>query len=174
MRPKNLFGILATAMLAAAGCATARPPEAATTTTTSASVPGPAEPTAAEPTSTDAHAVPATKDTPFVAAGDSTERAQANADAVVDAMHDDLLACYTKRAATYPQAHGYLMVDIVIAPDGHVLDVETTGGALLGDPTMRCITQRIRRGVFAEPMGGGTLRIRVPLSFRRVAPGEEP
>jgi hypothetical protein len=51
--------------------------------------------------------------------------------------------------------------------------VETTGGALLGDATLKCITQRLTRGVFEPPHGGGTLRIQVPLTLRRVAPGED-
>jgi hypothetical protein len=51
--------------------------------------------------------------------------------------------------------------------------VETTGGAILGESTMSCIVHRIERGRFEPPHGGGTIRVRVPFSLRRVLPGEE-
>jgi hypothetical protein len=100
-------------------------------------------------------------------------KATDNANRVLEGMHDDLLACYKKRVAVNPNAHGFITVDIVIDPEGHVRDVETTGGAILGEGTMGCIVQRIKRGSFERPHGGGTLRIHVPFSLRRVAPGEE-
>lgn len=88
-------------------------------------------------------------------------------------MHDDLLACYKKRVAVNPNAHGFITVDIVIDPDGRVRTVDTTGGAALGDGTMSCIVQRIKGASFERPHGGGTLRIHVPFSLRRLAPGDE-
>jgi hypothetical protein len=91
----------------------------------------------------------------------------ANADQVFSAMRGDLLACYRARVAESPNAHAFLTVDVVVAPDGSVGAVETTGGALLGDRTMRCITKRIERAAFAPVRGGGTLHIQVPLSFVR-------
>jgi hypothetical protein len=115
-----------------------------------------------------ARVVPRPADAP-----DFHAKATEDANAVLDAMHDDLLACYKKRVAVNPNAHAFITVDIVIAPDGRVRTVETTGGALLGDGTMSCIANRIKRGAFAAPHGGGTLRIHVPFSLRRVAPGEE-
>ncbi len=96
-------------------------------------------------------------------------QAVADADRVFAAMRGDLLACYRARVATYPQAHASLYVDVVIGSDGDVRKVETTGGALLGDRTMRCITSRVERARFAPVRGGGTLRIQVPLTFSRTA-----
>lgn len=104
---------------------------------------------------------------------DYSAKATDNANAVLESMHDDMLACYTKRVAVNPQAHGFITVDIVIGPDGHVRDVETTGGAILGDRTMSCLVHRIKLGAFDPPHGGGTLRVHVPFSLRRVAPGDE-
>ncbi len=100
-------------------------------------------------------------------------RATENANRVISAMEPDLLACYKKRVRANPNAHGFLTVDVVIGPDGHVLKVETTGGAVLGEATRSCIVQRIQQGVFDPPHKGGTLRIQVPFGFRRVAAGEE-
>ena len=104
---------------------------------------------------------------------DYTVAALQNANDVLEAMHPSMLACYKKRVAVSPNAHAFLTVDVVIGPDGHVLTVETTGGALLGDATMGCIVDQIRRAQFAPPHGGGTLHISVPFSLRRVSPGEE-
>jgi len=104
---------------------------------------------------------------------DYTTQATANANSVLEGMHDDLLACYKKRVAVNPNAHGFITVDIVIDASGRVQTVETTGGAILGDGTMGCIVNRIKRASFDPPHGGGTLRIHVPFSLRRVAPGEE-
>lgn len=104
---------------------------------------------------------------------DYHQRATENANRVLATMQQDLLACYKQRVATNPAAHGFITVDIVIGPDGRVLKVETTGGAVLGQATMGCIVHRIERGQFDPPHGGGTLRIQVPFSLRRVAAGEE-
>jgi hypothetical protein len=87
-------------------------------------------------------------------------------------MHDDLLACYTTRLRGSPNAHGFITVDIVIGPAGAVEDVETQGGALLGNAAMACIVNRIKRGQFDSPHGGGTMRLEVPFTLRRVAPDE--
>jgi hypothetical protein len=89
-------------------------------------------------------------------------------------MEPDLLACYKARIVVRPAAHGFITTDILIGPDGHVRGVETTGGALLGRTTMKCITSRIERAAFDPPHGGGTLRVHVPFTLRRVAQGEEP
>ena len=104
---------------------------------------------------------------------DYNARATANANAVLEGMHDDLLACYKKRVAVNPNAHGFITVDVVIDGEGQVRNVDTTGGAALGEGTMSCIVHRIQRGSFERPHGGGTLHIHVPFSLRRVASGEE-
>jgi hypothetical protein len=96
-----------------------------------------------------------------------------NADAAFASMHGDLLACYRARVAESPKAHASLVVDLVIAPDGSVRTVETTGGALFGDRTMRCITSRIRRAAFAPVRGGGTLHIQIPLAFSLRGPADD-
>jgi hypothetical protein len=100
-------------------------------------------------------------------------KATANANGVLESMHGDLLGCYKKRVAVNPNAHAFITVDIVVDQDGHVRFVETTGGALLGDGTMKCIVDRIKRASFDPPHGGGTLRIHVPFSLRRVAPNDQ-
>ena len=104
---------------------------------------------------------------------DYHEKASANANTVIEAMHEDLLACYKKRVAVNPNAHGFITVDVIVGPDGNVRDVETTGGAVLGETTMSCLVQRVKRASFDPPHNGGTLRIHVPFSLRRVAPGDE-
>ena len=95
-----------------------------------------------------------------------------NADGVFASMHGDLLACYRARVAELRDAHAYLMVDLVVAADGSVRKVETTGGALFGDRTMQCITRRIQRASFAPVRGGGTLHIQIPLNFTQQGPTE--
>jgi hypothetical protein len=103
---------------------------------------------------------------------DYTARAVADANRVFDAMHDDLLACYRTRLSANPGAHAFITVDVVIAPDGRVRGVETTGGANLGEATMHCIVRRVQRAHFEPVHGGGTLRFHVPFAFRRVGPDE--
>ena len=87
-------------------------------------------------------------------------------------MHDDLLSCYTARLRGSPKAHGFITVDIVIGPTGEVQKVETLGGALLGDAAMACIVNRIKRGRFDPPHGGGTMRLQAPFTLRNLAPNE--
>jgi hypothetical protein len=104
---------------------------------------------------------------------DYTQEETEDAGRVLDAMRPDLLQCYARRVRAYPQAHGFITVDVVIGPDGSVRAVETTGGAVLGETTMGCIVKRIERARFAPPHGGGTLRVRVPFSLRAVRPGDD-
>jgi hypothetical protein len=96
-----------------------------------------------------------------------------NANRVLDAMKDDLIACYKKRLRVNPNAHGFITVDILVGPDGSVRKVETTGGAVLGDETMQCLVHRVEKATFQKPHGGGTLHIRVPFSLRKIGPEEE-
>ncbi len=166
------LGLLSTALLgtiALVACASSPPPKPVTATTTT---------TAAKEATPDAEAcdlvceradvVPRPADGP-----DYHALATENANKVLEAMHPDLLACYTKRVAVAPNAHAFLTVDVVIGPDGKVRNVETTGGALLGAATMSCLTDRIRKATFDPPHGGGTLRVHVPFTLRRAARGEE-
>lgn len=104
---------------------------------------------------------------------DYSVKALANANAILESKHPAMLACYKKRVMVAPNAHAFITVDIIIGPDGRVATVETTGGALLGEGTMACIVDQIRQATFDKPRGGGTLRIHVPFSLRRVAPGDE-
>jgi hypothetical protein len=103
---------------------------------------------------------------------DYNAQSVANANQVLEAMHGDLLACYKKRVAVNPSAHGFITVDILVEANGKVERVETTGGAVLGDGTMACIVDRIKRASFDPVHGGGTQHIRVPFSLRRVSPEE--
>jgi hypothetical protein len=150
--------------------ATAVPPAAAS----SASPPAPAPEVTTEPQTVcdlvceQARVVARPADGP-----DSFAQATANANKVLEAMQGDLLACYKKRVAVNPKAHGFITVDILIGPDGRVRTVDTTGGAILGDTTMGCIVDRIKKAAFAPPHAGGTLRVQVPFSLRPVAPGDE-
>lgn len=99
-------------------------------------------------------------------------QAVANANAVFATMHGDLLACYKKRLSVDPNAHAFLTVDAIIGPEGRIAWIGTTGGARLGKEGVACIVDRIREATFEPVTGGGTRRIQVPLTFRRVGSGE--
>jgi outer membrane biosynthesis protein TonB len=103
---------------------------------------------------------------------DYNQAAVEDANRKITEMHDDLLACYTKRLASKPTAHGFITVDIIVEADGHVRNVETTGGALLGEGAMACIVTRIKAATFAPVHGGGTQRIHIPFALRRVGPDD--
>lgn len=99
-------------------------------------------------------------------------RAVADANAVFGSIHDELLACYAKRLRVDPNAHAYLTVDVVIGRDGRVQRTELTGGARLGKEAIACIVERVEGATFEPVAGGGTRRVHVPLTFRRVGPDE--
>ncbi len=101
-----------------------------------------------------------------------TTEAVDKANNTLNGMNDDLLRCYTARLKVYPKAHAFLTIDILVGPDGRVERVETQGGALLGDNTMKCIVDRIKQGDFAPPHGGGTMRFEVPFTLRRLGPDD--
>ncbi|MDB4998283.1 MAG: hypothetical protein JWM74_5715 [Myxococcaceae bacterium] len=162
-----LFAALASALLAA--CSSTPPPKA------------PTAPVEAPVVTTTAAEVPPTCDlvcegAQVIAKGAQTpdyNRAAVNdANQKINEMHDDLLACYTKRLASNPKAHGFITVDIVVEADGHVMNVETTGGALLGEGAMACIVTRIKAATFAPVHGGGTQHIHIPFALRRVGPDD--
>jgi hypothetical protein len=146
-----------------AACASAPAPPSGATTTTAASV----DPTACVLECGSAMAVSGA-----VVMPDHHADAVANADAVFAAMHDDLVACYRPAAARDSRAHAFVTVDVVLNPDGSVRSVATTGGAMLGDAGLACISRRVKRATFAPVWGGGTLRLSIPMSFRRVSPDE--
>lgn len=95
------------------------------------------------------------------------------ANRVLTSIQPQLLACYRKRVAARPDAHAFMSIDILVGPDGKVREAETTGGALLGKPTIECILGHIKGAQFDPPRGGGTMRIQVPFSLRRAAPGDD-
>jgi hypothetical protein len=98
---------------------------------------------------------------------DVDRHAQAEHDAadVFRAMHGDLLACITRAPALPRDATADVVVDVLVAPDGSVRDVATTGGARVGTGAIACMQRRIARASFAPPRGGGTSRIQVPFAF---------
>jgi hypothetical protein len=115
-----------------------------------------------------AEVVPRAADQP-----DYTAKATENANRVLEAMKGDLLTCYKKRILAYPQAQGFLSVQISVGDDGRVRSVNTTGGGTLGEGTIACVVKHIKRGVFEPHHGGGSMEIRVPFSMRRAVTGEE-
>jgi len=159
--------ITSAVLLLLAACASAPPPppqpapQTTITTTTSAEVDR-CELTCASPRLVVDSGEPA----------DVQAAAIANVDNVFASLHDDLLACYRARVAVDPNAHAFLTVDIILEANGKVRDVETTGGAHLGDKGLACIVRRIKAASFEPIPGGGTRRVQVPLTLRRLAPGE--
>lgn len=104
---------------------------------------------------------------------DYTQREIDNATTVLASMSDDFLACYKKRLRVNPKAHGFITVDVLVGSDGHVRKVDTTGGAILGEPTMACIVHRIEKGVFEPPHGGGNIHVQMPFSLRVVSDDDD-
>jgi hypothetical protein len=145
--------------------------QAASTATPAASPTAAPESMKCEVVCEGARVVPHVAD-PSDSADEFTQRAVEHADRVLNAMHDDLLSCYTKRLTQNPKAHAFLTIDIVVGPAGEVQRVESLGGALLGDVAMNCVLDRIRRERFEPPHSGGTMHFQVPFTMRRVAPGE--
>jgi hypothetical protein len=62
-----------------------------------------------------------------------------------------------------------VVLQVVLEPDGHVRSVTSTGGAMLGDQGLGCLTRRVQRATFQPVHGGGTLHVEVPLEFRRLS-----
>ncbi len=104
---------------------------------------------------------------PGETADEHTQKATEQANKTLADMHADLLACYKTRLAQAPKAHGSITIDIIVGETGAVRDVETTGGAILGEAAMACIVERVKKGTFAPVHGGGTRRIHVPFNFNR-------
>ena len=96
---------------------------------------------------------------------DPREQAERDAAAVFRSMHADVLACYTKRLATHPKAHAAITVEVLVGQDGRPRDVATTGGALLGNAVLSCVTRKVMRTGFTPPRDGGSSRVQVPFAF---------
>ena len=158
---KVVLAILVAGVLTA--CATKAPPPPTQTTSAALTAVEPAESAEADPATIGCELV---CDGARIDGADHHAVAVADADRVIAAMHDDLLACYKQRLVTHPRAHATLTFDIVLEPEGKVRRIETTGGAMLGEKALRCMTDRLERGTFAPVHGGGTLRVHVPMTFR--------
>lgn len=177
MRRPLLLSVLVLLCACGASTTTSPPPASATSTTSATTASGNAD--EQDPTNAQGKA----EDCVLVCGGAAALKVEsavpdyhaadvANADAVFASMHDDLLACYQARIKERPNAHGFLVVDVIVAPDGKVGKVETTGGALLGERAMKCIVDRVERATFDPVRGGGTLHVQVPLAFTR-APADD-
>lgn len=165
MKPSILRVVLGSVLLLA--CANGPPPpRVATTTTTSAAV----EPPSLEPASVACEGE--CGDVHVVAEPDYHAAAVADADRVIASMHDDLLACYRQRLLTNARAHAFVTLDVLVEESGRVRSVETSGGAMLGEATLKCLRSRVARASFAPVHGGGTLHFQIPLTLRTAGSGE--
>jgi hypothetical protein len=173
----RIFGALLIGALPLA-CASAAPPAAVTAATPSVAKAPVAE--SVDPTEGPVCSVvcEGTKVTSVTVSGAAIADAESfsiqeteNADTVLQAMHDDLVACYKARVRVMPTAEGTLSLDVLIGPDGAVRKIDATGSSALGT-AKDCVVKRVQRGTFDPPHAGGTLRIHVPLTLRREAPGE--
>ncbi len=105
-------------------------------------------------------------------APDYTALETENANRVLDAIRPELLKCYAKRLAIDPKVRAYVMLEVVVDKQGHVMSAEGFGGGMLGAATMECIVNRVKRAAFDPPHGGGTLKIQMPFTLRPTAAEE--
>jgi len=88
-----------------------------------------------------------------------------NANAVMEALNDELLACYRSSVRRSPRGEGQITFDILVGSDGRVRRIDADAGASLA-LAKDCMEKVIAGAVFAAPHGGGTLNIRIPFSLR--------
>ncbi len=100
-------------------------------------------------------------------------RATEDATRVLDGMKPDLAACSAGRIRAKPQTQAFMRLSILVAEDGKVQEVETEGGAPLGERAVQCIVERVKRASFEPPRGHGTMRVQVPFTLQKAEKGEQ-
>lgn len=83
--------------------------------------------------------------------------------------------CYVLALEDDPTIMGMLTVEFVIDADGSVGSAETISSTLDDDGMESCVSERIRRLRFPEPVGGDSVKVAYPFAFATTtppAPGE--
>lgn len=128
---------------------------------------------------------PPNQESPAVAADKDSRRAQIKAEMLVmggleadviinfvDRQQRPLSYCYERAEGATP---GRLIVRLVISPLGRVIEagVDRKFSTILNEKVEKCVLGVLKRTLFPEPMGGGSVEVSYPLSFPLARSGPE-
>lgn len=74
--------------------------------------------------------------------------------------------CYEKELVTKPNLYGRVMIQFIIAGDGHVM-ASLVQNSTMGNPTVeQCIAGAVKRWEFPKPQGGGIVQVSYPFVLK--------
>lgn len=89
-----------------------------------------------------------------------------DADKVIASLRPGFKACYQTALAADPTIQGRVVMDTLVAPDGHVTSVNVHEATSLPPAVTGCIAGLLKDATFAPPGGTGST-LRVPITFKQ-------
>jgi hypothetical protein len=80
--------------------------------------------------------------------------------------------CYEKELTTHPDLYGRVIVQFIIAGDGHVMTSLVQSSTMNNPLVEQCIAGAVRRWEFPKPQGGGIVQVSYPFVLK-AAGGDE-
>ncbi len=84
---------------------------------------------------------------------------------VVRQHRNEIRYCYEKQLQKNPKLSGEVKVKFIISGTGSVMSAVVSDSTLKNSKVQQCMTKKIRRWVFPEPKGGGTVIVNYPFKF---------
>ena len=106
---------------------------------------------------------------PVVSPGRTTVRGSLDRSVIQRVMRRNQSAvrrCYERELQRAPNLAGRVTVRFEIAPTGRVASAQVAGDTLGNAGVSECIVREVRRWVFPQPEGGGSVTVSYPLYFR--------
>ncbi len=86
-------------------------------------------------------------------------------EAGVRARMDRIAQCYVNALEDASGLTGEVVVGFTVLPNGQVLTTELKRTSLWNPPTEACVLAEVAKATFAEPEGGGIVRVTYPFTF---------
>lgn len=74
--------------------------------------------------------------------------------------------CYEKELVTKPNLYGRVMIQFIIAGDGHVMASLVQNSTMGSPPVEQCIASAVKRWEFPKPQGGGIVQVSYPFVLK--------
>ena len=85
---------------------------------------------------------------------------------VIQKHYSEIKYCYEKELTKNPDLYGKVALVFVIDGSGRVGDALVQQTTMASEPVESCIVNHVRRWVFPQPQGGGTVQVTYPYVFK--------
>lgn len=85
---------------------------------------------------------------------------------VIQKHYNEIKYCYEKELSHDPGLYGKITVLFVIEGSGHVADALVQQTTMSSEPVESCMLNHVKRWLFPQPQGGGTVQVTYPYVFK--------